>query len=107
MQNGIFEHNSGHKQTKLLTRSPYSVFGKLFRRNTPTLTLKLMSNGPLMDTTNTCFKKTRVTFFFETLQYSSQIVETDTVSLEFSRKFLRFTPHTFALTVMYPLPPQC
>ena len=25
---GNFEHNSGHKQTKLLTRSPYSVFGK-------------------------------------------------------------------------------
>ena len=23
-----FEHNSGHKQTKLLTRSPYSVFGE-------------------------------------------------------------------------------
>ena len=23
-----FEHNSDHKQTKLLTRSPYSVFGK-------------------------------------------------------------------------------
>ena len=34
-------------------------------------------------------------------------VETDTASLEFSRKFLRFTPHTFALTVMCPLPPQC
>ena len=41
------------------------------------------------------------------LQYSSQIVETDTASLEFSRKFLRFTPHTFVLTVMCPLPPQC
>ena len=25
-------------------------------------------------------------------------VETNTASLEFSRKFLRFTPHTFALT---------
>ena len=34
-------------------------------------------------------------------------VETDTASLEFSRKFLRFTPHTFVLTVMCPLPPQC
>ena len=41
------------------------------------------------------------------LQYSSQIVETDTASLEFSRKLLRITPHTFVLTVMYPLPPQC
>ena len=41
------------------------------------------------------------------LQYSSQIVETDTVSLEFSRKFLRFTSHTFALTVTCPLFPQC
>ena len=40
------------------------------------------------------------------LQYSSQIVETDTVSLEFSRKFLRFSPDTFVLTVMCPLPPQ-
>ena len=42
-----------------------------------------------------------------TLQYSSQIVETDTASLEFSKKFLRFTPHTFVLIVMYPPPPQC
>ena len=44
------------------------------------------------------------------LQYSSQIVETDTVSLEFSGKFftvLIFTPHTFVLTEMCPLPPQC
>ena len=37
----------------------------------------------------------------------SQIVETDTASLEFFRKFLRFTPHTFVLTVMCPHPPQC
>ena len=41
------------------------------------------------------------------LQSSSKILETDTASLEFSRKFLRFTPHTFVLTVMCPLPPQC
>ena len=41
------------------------------------------------------------------LQYSSQVVETDTVSLEFSRKFLRFTPCTFFFTVMCPLSPQC
>ena len=41
------------------------------------------------------------------LQPSSKIVETDTASVEFSRKFLRFTPHTFVLTVMCPLPPQC
>ena len=41
------------------------------------------------------------------LQYSSQIVETDAASLEFSRKFLRFTPHTFVLTVMCPLAAQC
>ena len=37
------------------------------------------------------------------LQYSSQIVETDTASLEFSTKFLRFTPHTFVLTAMCPV----
>ena len=37
------------------------------------------------------------------LQCSSQIVETDIVSLEFSGKF---TPDTFVLTVMCPLPPQ-
>ena len=36
-------------------------------------------------------------------QCSSKIVETDTASLEFLRKFLRFTPHTFVLTVMCPL----
>ena len=41
------------------------------------------------------------------LQPSSKIVETDTASLEFSRKFLRFTPHTFVVTVMCPLPLQC
>ena len=41
------------------------------------------------------------------LQYSSQIVETDTASLEFSRKLLRITPHTFVFTVMFPLSPQC
>ena len=41
-------------------------------------------------------------------QYSSEIVETDTVSLEFSGKILAiFTPHTFVLTAMCPLPPQC
>ena len=41
-------------------------------------------------------------------QYSSEIVETDTVSLEFSGKNLAiFTPHTFVLTAMCPLPPQC
>ena len=49
----------------------------------------------------------KIKFAEELLQYSSQIVETDTASLEFSRKFLRFTPHTFVLTVMCPLPPQC
>ena len=37
------------------------------------------------------------------LQYSSQIVETDTAFLEFSTKFLRFTPHTFVLTAMCPV----
>ena len=41
------------------------------------------------------------------LQYSSQIVETDTVSLEFSGKILRFTLHTVFLTEMPLLPPQC
>ena len=40
-------------------------------------------------------------------QYSSQIFETDTVSLEFSGKILRSTPHTFLLTEMCLLPPQC
>ena len=30
---------------------------------------------------------------------------TDTASLEFSCKLLRFTPHTFVLTLMCPLPP--
>ena len=40
------------------------------------------------------------------LQYSSQIVEIDTASLEFSRKFLSFTPHSFVLTLtLCPLPP--
>ena len=37
-------------------------------------------------------------------QYSSQIVETQTVSLELSRKFLTFTLHTFLLTQMCPSP---
>ena len=48
----------------------------------------------------------KIKFAEELLQYSSQIVETDTASPEFSRKFLRFTPHTFVLTVMCPLPPR-
>ena len=39
------------------------------------------------------------------LQYSSQIVEIENASLEFSRKFLRFTPHSFVLPLMCPLPP--
>ena len=38
------------------------------------------------------------------LQYSSQIVETETVSLEFSLKFLTFTLHTFVLTQKCPSP---
>ena len=41
------------------------------------------------------------------LQYSSQIVETDTVSLEFSGKILRFLLHTVFPTEMCLLPPQC
>ena len=39
------------------------------------------------------------------LQYSSQIVEIENASLEFSRKFLRFTPHSFVLPLMCPLAP--
>ena len=39
------------------------------------------------------------------LQYSSQIVETDTISLEFSGKLLRFILHTVFLTDMCLLPP--
>ena len=38
------------------------------------------------------------------LQYSSQIVETETVSLEFSLKFLTFALHTFVLTQKRPSP---
>ena len=41
------------------------------------------------------------------LQYSSQIVETDTVSLEFSGKILRFLLHTVFLPEMCLPPPQC
>ena len=40
-----------------------------------------------------------VTIEWFRLQYSSQIVETDTVSLEFSGKFLRFLP----LTLLFSL----
>ena len=38
------------------------------------------------------------------LQYSSQIVKTETVCLEFSLKFLTFTLHTFVLTQKCPSP---
>ena len=39
------------------------------------------------------------------LQYSSQIVETETVFLEFSRKFLNINlHHTFVLSQMHPSP---
>ena len=38
------------------------------------------------------------------LRYSSQIVETETVSLEFSLKFLTFTLYTFVLTQKCPSP---
>ena len=41
------------------------------------------------------------------LQYSSQIVETGTISLEFSGKILRFILHTVFLTDMCLLPSQC
>ena len=41
-------------------------------------------------------------------QYPSQIVETDTVSLEFSATIIEiFTPDTFVLTVMCPPPTPC
>ena len=74
---GNFEPNSGHKQTKLLTRSPYSVFGKwkwtvkaksasLFR-NTPILTFKLCKTGLWLAQKNTWFSKTKVILFFENL----------------------------------------
>ena len=58
----------------------------------------------------------RIKFFTVTLpvhalqtqrQYSSQIVETDTVSLEFSGKILRFLLHTVFPPEMCLLPPQC
>ena len=38
------------------------------------------------------------------LQYSLQIVETETLSNEFSLKFLAFTLHTFVLTQKSPSP---
>ena len=41
------------------------------------------------------------------LQYSSQIVETNTISLEFSGKILRFILHTVFLTDMCLHPSQC
>ena len=41
------------------------------------------------------------------LQYSSQIVETDTVSLEFSGTIMRFLLHTVSPPEMCLLPPQC
>ena len=41
------------------------------------------------------------------LQYSSQIVETDTVSLEFSGTIMRFLLHTVFPPEMCLLPPQC
>ena len=40
----------------------------------------------------------RISYLAADLQYSPQIVETETVFLEFSRKFLTFTLHTFVLT---------
>ena len=40
-------------------------------------------------------------------QYSSQIVETDTVSLEFSGTIMRFLLHTVSPPEMCLLPPQC
>ena len=43
----------------------------------------------------------------EELQYLSQSVETDTISLEFSGKILRFLLHTVFLPEMCFLPPQC
>ena len=58
----------------------------------------------------------RIKFFTVTLpvhalqtqrQYSSQIVETDTVSLEFSGKILRFLLHTIFPPEICLLPPQC
>ena len=53
-----------------------------------------------------CYRsKFRLKFF--NLQYSSQIIETDTVSLEFSGKILRFTLQTVFLTEMCLPPPQC
>jgi len=42
---------------------------------------------------------------YGSLQYSSQNVETDTVSLEFSGKILTFTARTFVLTEMCSSPP--
>ena len=37
------------------------------------------------------------------LQYSSKIFETETISLELSRKFLTFIIHTFVLSWLVPL----
>ena len=43
----------------------------------------------------------------ETYNTRQESLKRDTAALEFSRKFLWFIPHTFALTVMCPLPHQC
>ena len=43
----------------------------------------------------------------EKLQYSSQIVETDTFSLKFSGKILKVVLHTVSPPEMCLLPPQC
>ena len=75
------------------------MIGSNRERNVVRVCAAVCWGGALRDETKTAANETK--------QYSSQIVETDSVSLEFSGKYLRFTPYTFVRTVMCPLPPQC
>ena len=76
--------------------------------------VSLETNGPQNRWENTMRFRRWIPFYlhiivsnYGSLQYSSQIVETDTASLEFSGKILTFTPCTFVLAEMCPLLPQC
>ena len=77
-----FEHNSCHKQTKLLAWSPYSIFVKWkwivkaksvsFLRNALILTLQFLLKGRWLAQQTPWFSQTGVSVFFENLVPISQ-----------------------------------
>ena len=105
-----------HTKVKYRVQSEsYESMHKYFRRMATDIFLHAANVSKVVDGGRglPCIRQTVTRYFIDMnvshrtpmcLQYSSQIVETETVCLEFSLKFPTFTIHTFVLTQKCPSP---